>query len=568
MKDPAWIKTPPPEKSFRSILKWGSPGEYKRPNKRLVKFLADFFSLREDFFQKPKSSGLDEISVKTSVKLNKKHLDYFQKLCGKENIKTDSYDRIKASYGKTMVDLMRLREKKIENLPDAVVSPKSKKEIEEIVKYCSKHKIPLYATGMRSSVTRGTEAVKGGISLDMTVHMNKIISFSETNQTITVEAGITGPMLEEALNNAHNKFKAKRRYTCGHFPQSFEYSTVGGWIVTLGSGQQSTYYGDARDLVISQEYVTPAGNISTKNFPAEACGPSINYFMPGSEGAFGILVSVVLKVFRYMPENRRYFTYIFKDFKNAISAGREIMQSENGIPSAFRISDSEETEAGFKLYGIPDIVIDKVLPFLGFKKNKRSILLGFTDGGGQYSKLAAKNIKKICGRYKALSITGYAAKKWEKGRFKDPYMRDDLQDFGIIMDTLECSVTWENISEVYSAIRAFGKSRPQTMVMMHMSHFYSQGTNLYIIFTGIFKDISEFSKYQMGIIKTIKDSGASLSHHHGIGKLIAPFFEDYTGKTEMGLLRAAKKYLDSNNILNPGGTLALDIEKKRQKRKL
>ena len=562
MKDPSWTINPPPEKSYRSVFKWGDPREYKHPNKHLVKLLKDFFSLEEDFFQKPKHLGLDSVSEKPSGNLNKKHFTYFQKICGVKNVTIESVDRIKASYGKTMFDLMRLREKIVENIPDMVVSPRNQKEIEEIVKYCSKHKIPIYTAGMRSSVTRGTEAPKGGISLDMTRHLTKVIAFNETNQTITVEAGISGPVLESALNEAPSRFKAERKFTCGHFPQSFEYSTVGGWIAALGSGQQSTYYGDAVDLVVSQEYITPAGIIKTKEFPAEACGPSISKFLPGSEGAYGVLVSVTLKVFRFMPENRRYFSFIFKNFKDAVAASREIMQSENGIPSAFRISDPEETDAGFKLYGIEDSIFSKILPFLGYKKKKRSIMLGFTDGGRQYAKLAAKNIKKICKSHKAMYITGYAAKKWEKGRYKDPYMRDDLQDFGIIMDTLECGVTWDNLADVYSAVRAFCKSRPQTMVMVHMSHFYPQGTNLYIIFTGIFKDIKEFSGFQQGIIKAIINHGGSLSHHHGIGKLLAPYFEDYIGKNEMSFLKAAKKHFDPNNIMNPGGTLGFDKLKK------
>ncbi|MDH5717206.1 MAG: FAD-binding oxidoreductase [Spirochaetia bacterium] len=553
-----WINTPAPADSYRSIFKWGSAEKFKHPNNYLTELLKDFFSLKEEYFEKPLNTGFETVSYTIPVKLEKKHIIFFQNTCGAENVKIDEYSRLKYAYGKTMYDLIRLRNKTIENLPDAVLHPKTKEEIIKIVNYCNKNKIAIYVTGGRTSVTRGTEPVKKGISLDMSTHFNNVISFSEINQTITVEAGIMGAKLENILNNADEKIGAKRKYTCGHFPQSFEFSTAGGWTVTHGSGQQSTYYGDIKDLVIAQEYITPSGVIKTKSFPAEASGPSINSIMIGNEGAFGILVNVTLKVFRYYPKNRRYFSFLFKNFKEALNAVREINQSEAGVPSALRLSDAEETNIAFKLYGIDDSFMAKILPILGYKKNKRCLLLGFCDGGKNYTALVKKNIKKISKTNKSINITGYPAKKWEKNRFKDPYMRDDFQDFGIITDTLETSVTWENILEVYNAVRAFCKSRPETIVMIHLSHFYVSGTNLYIIFTGRFNSIKDFTAFQKGIIDTIISHGGSLSHHHGIGKLLAPWFENYLGKNELGIIKSIKTYLDPKNIMNPGGTLGLD----------
>ena len=201
--------------------------------------------------------GWRPLTFDAPVKLAKEHLDAFAGIVGAENVKTDNYTRLQVAYGKTMVDLMRLREGIAENLPDAVLYPRDKNDIERIVAYCNDHVIPLYVYGGGSSVTRGVECMRGGVSLDLRPHFNKVIAFSEQMQTITVEAGMSGPKLEYILNNARKELKAPRAYTCGHFPQSFEYSSVGGWAVTRGAGQNSSYYGKIEDIVLSQEYARP-----------------------------------------------------------------------------------------------------------------------------------------------------------------------------------------------------------------------------------------------------------------------------------------------------------------------
>jgi alkyldihydroxyacetonephosphate synthase len=195
-------------------------------------------------------------------------------------------------------------------------------------------------------VNFGFRPAKGGVTLVMSTHMNRILEFNELNQTVRVQAGMMGPEYENALNSAPELFGASHRYTCGHFPQSFEYSSVGGWVVTLGSGQQSSYYGDAYDLVVSQEYVTPTGVIRTLDYPAAANGPKVNDIMKGSEGTFGVLVELTMKVYRHMPENRQRFGFIFPTWDAAVNASREISQGEFGFPSVFRISDPEETHIG------------------------------------------------------------------------------------------------------------------------------------------------------------------------------------------------------------------------------
>ncbi|MEG1550628.1 MAG: FAD-binding oxidoreductase, partial [Ruthenibacterium sp.] len=159
--------------------------------------------------------------------------------------------------------------------------------------------------------------------LDLRKNYNKVIAINEINSTITVQPGLKGPDLEKMLNNAPEQFGAEKRYTCGHFPQSFEYSCVGGWVVTRGSGQNSTYYGCAADIVLSQEYVTPIGKIKTDNAPRKATGPNIDQIMMGSEGTFGVLTEVTLKIF-HLSDKHRKFSYMFKTWDDAMAAMREV----------------------------------------------------------------------------------------------------------------------------------------------------------------------------------------------------------------------------------------------------
>lgn len=556
---PDWYHEKAPERSYRSILKWGDPEAFKAPNSKLYELMKETFHMTDDDFKVKQEMGLEEVDYDIPCRLSETQIAALEEIVGKANVSTDNYDRLSVAYGKTMVDLMRLRKHIVENVPDAVVYPKNREDIIALVKYCCEQKIPMYVYGGGSSVTRGVEAVKGGITLDMRKNFNKVISFSEHNQTITVEAGMSGPKLEEALNNAVSTLGAKRAYTCGHFPQSFEYSSVGGWAVTRGAGQNSSYYGKIEDIVISQEYVTPIGIIKSDEFPRNATGPSIDQIMMGSEGTFGILTHVTLRVFKYMPENRKKFSYVFKDWENGLNAAREIMQGEFGFPSVFRLSDPEETSIAFRLYGVADTVIDKMLAAKGYKDGKRVLMLGWSEGEKHFSKNVAKQIDKICKKHGAMYTTSIVTKGWEKGRFTDPYLREDMGDYGLMLDTLECSVNWDNFTNVYENVRRFCKSRPDTICMTHMSHFYPQGANLYFIFEAKMNDLDEYLEYQRGIMDNIQKYGAAMSHHHGIGKMTAPWLEAQIGKNQMDIYRALKQHFDPDNLMNPGGTLGLDL---------
>lgn len=564
--EPKWVKEPAPADSYRSIFRWGDPNFVKYPKESLYKMMKEKFKMTdEDFSHYAGDIGMDPVKLDAPCNLAQEHLDAFGEIVGKQNVTTEDYPRLAVAYGKTGYDAARLRERRIDCLPDAVLYPGTTEEVEKIVAYCTEHKIPLYVYGGGSSVTRGVEPTKGGISLDMRRRFNKVLSFNEKNQTITVQSGISGPDLEYALNHAPEKFGARRAYTCGHFPQSFEYSSVGGWVVTRGAGQNSTYYGCITDIVMGQKYATPIGTIKTSPYPREATGPNLNQIMMGSEGSFGVLTEVTLKVFRYMPENRKRFSYIFRDWKTARAAAREMMQCEAGFSSVFRLSDPEETNLMLRLYNVDDTPLWKMLDMFGFEDMRRCLFLGFTDGEAGYSKNVAKNIRRIAHKYKAMSLTSFVTKSWEKGRFNDPYLRDTLLDFGIMTDTLECTVNWSNMAKVHREVRKVCHALPNTIVTTHMSHCYPQGANLYFIFITRMSDADSFKAYHSTILDAIQKSGAALSHHHGIGKIFAPWLEGSLGRKEYGVFRALKDYFDPDNIMNPGGTLGLDLEEEEKR---
>jgi len=549
---PDWIKKAPKKKSYRSIFKWGAPKGFKHPNKNFYSLIKQELELTDDDFKKKINIGNEKVVCDSPIELDIKNIKYIEKIVGENNIKTDDYSRIKYSTGMTMLEVDALRNKKHYSVADIVVHPRNKDEIKKIVKYCNKNKIPISVYAGGSSVNMGVMPKNKGVSLVISTHMNKIIEFNETDQTVTVQAGMMGPDFEKALNNADKRFNTTLKYTCGHFPQSFEFSSVGGWVITLGSGQASSYYGDAYDLVLSQEYITPKGEIKTLSYPATATGPKLNDIMKGSEGAFGILTELTMKIFKYQPKNQQNFAFIFPSWNDAVNASREISQGEFGMPSVFRISDPEETIIGLKVYSLEGTPLDKVIELRGYKHGERCLCIGHTEGEKEFSKHVKKMVKKVCKKHNAMYLSGYPVRKWRKGRFKDPYMREDLQDYGIISDTVETSVKWSDLHRVHKGVREFIKKRPNTICLTHASHFYPQGTNLYFIFIAKYKNIEEYKELLNGIMDNIQKYGGSISHHHGVGKMFANRMTEHLGKEEIAVLKILKKHFDPNNIMNPG----------------
>ena len=556
---PDWTEQAPLLGSYRSIFKLGKPDVFKHPRDELFHMIKEEFGMTDEDFKHKQNEGNEKVVLDQKSRFSDEQINKFKEMVGEENVSIADYDRVKYSCGQALKEVIDLRRNHPRNITDLVVHPRDKNDVQKIVRNCNEQKIPICVYGGGSSVVLGIKPTKGGVTLVLSTHMNKILKINELNQTATVQPGLMGPDFEEALNHAPARFTAKRPYTCGHFPQSFELSSVGGWVITLGSGQASTYYGDAYHLVLGQEYVTPSGSFKTRDYPATATGPKVNDIMKGSEGSFGILVEVTMRIFRFMPENRQRFAFMFPTWEAAVSASREIMQGEFGLPAVFRISDPEETDRGLKLFGANNKLLEFLMTRRGLKPMQRCIGMGTAEGERGFAKRVKRKIKKICSQYGAMYLTGIPVKMWEKTRYKEPLMREDWMDYGLIGDTLEASVTWDNLHRLHQEVRSYIKSRPRTICMTHASHFYPHGTNLYFIFMLKPDSLEEYFKFHEGIINKIVKNGGSLSHHHGIGKLLAPWMDAHLGKNQMEVLRALKRHFDPNNIMNPGGQLALDL---------
>lgn len=550
---PEWTKTPPLPGSYRSITKLGKPDDIKLPSDRYIALVKKELQLDDAFFSKPRHDGNQPVRLEQESGIGRDVIEKLSMIVGSENIQRDDYNRIKFSHGKLAEEMFNLKRGRLHEAAGVVVHPRDKEDVKQIVAFCSGRGIPIYVYGGGSSCNKGFLPEKGGITLVLNTHMNKVLEVNDLNHTCRVQAGCMGPDLEKALNDAPEAFATSHRFTCGHFPQSFELSSVGGWSLTLGSGQASTYYGDAANLVLSMEVITPAGVINTSDYISTATGPKVMDMMKGSEGTFGVLVELTIKIFRYMPENRKYFGYLFPDWESAVNATREINQGQFGLPAVLRISDARETDHAFQMYPVPPIV-EKFLKMRGFQRGRRCLCLGTVEGDRDFTALVNKKIGRIARRFRGMSTTGRAAKEWYKDRYSSFLIAEAISDYDILLDTVETPVRWDNLHEIHKKVYSYADSVPGTMCISHASHFYASGTNLYFIF-GIKGSVEDYVKYRSGLIDAMVGAGGSCSHHHGVGRLMAPWIERFLGKEEMDAIRALKRHFDPGNIMNPGHPL-------------
>ena len=537
--------------TYRQILKWGDKRE-EPIDPLMIKVIREKFDLKDSDFEMKYLSGAQTVKLEKPSAIKPGQLDFLKGIAGNENIQTDDFSRAKFSYGKFYGELLDLRLNLIPYPPDVVVSPRCDDEIVKIVEYCSHERIPIIPVGGQSSVTGALQAPLGGIAMDLTKHLDKILRINSVNKTVTVQAGIYGPTLENELN--------EHGFTCGHFPQSFEFSTVGGWIAAKGAGQASTGYGKIEDMVVALKAVTPAGIIETREFPRTAQAWDIFRLLIGSEGTLGIITEATLNIHNYRPENTGWASFVFKTFEEAVAAMQKIIQSEYGKPHLFRISDPDETDIAFKTKGFDNSFSDRLLKGLGFLPGKRSLMFVAVEGDKDFTKFVINKIKRTAKKGRGMYIGKSPVKKWIDQRYSSAYMRDPLMDLGIMSDTLETSVTWENILKVWAATHAYADQRPKTLFMIHISHVYENGANLYFTFLSPMEkgnEKNDFAAFHKGLVNTIQENGGSLSHHHGVGRVLAPWMETHLGKTSMAVLSAVKQHFDPNNIMNPGGTLGL-----------
>jgi len=534
-------------RSFRSIFKWGAPDVFYDVDDRLRTFICDTLGLPEKHLTELFHPGLEDVPELPAPDLPEHALARLEDLVGADNVATDDYTRTEHCSGSTYLDLLRLRLGKVENAPDVVVYPRTEADVAGVVALCHENNVALVPAGARSSVTRGLESPRGGVCLDLTRHLNRVLELNETDLTARVQPGMLGPAYEAWLN--------ARGYTCGHFPQSFEYSTVGGWVAARGAGQQSTYYGKIEDMVLALRCVTPRGTLATAPFPRCALGPDFDQLVVGSEGTLGVITECTLKVWPHRPQSMLPLTFMFRSFEQGVDTIRTLLQSGIGRPGVCRLSDPEETEIAFLLDGLAGGAIDKTLQRLGYTPGSRSLMIAATEGDRALATVTAARAHALAIKRGGLPLGGKPLHAWAKRRFHDPYLRDDLMDYGVMTDTLETAMTWSDLPRVWRGVRAVIKARPHTACMTHISHAYETGANLYFIVIGPMdreNPIRDYRDFHRQIIDAVVEHGGSLSHHHGVGRLFASWYPEHVGETAFAAFRGLKAALDPHQIMNPG----------------
>ena len=488
-------------------------------------------------------------------------------IVGPDNCRTDHRERALHSVGKSYKDLLRLRQLTLDRATDAVVYPRSEAEVAAVLDCCREVRAAVVPFGGGTSVVGGIDPEPGALHVVVTLDLallNRVLAIDEVSQTATAEAGIFGPELEARLG--------ERGLTLGHYPQSFEFSTLGGWIATRSSGQNSLAYGGIEKLVESLRVVTPEGTVQTLSVPRRADGPDVGQMLIGSEGIYGVIVTATVRV-RRAPAERDYFMYAFRDFSTAVEVARELVQ-RGAAPALLRASDEEETAASLALGSrgagssagnagkrLLRKVIEWRLERHGIRPPAIATLLigleGTPDENRRQRRIVREHVRSADRVYLGRSL----GRRWLDTRFDLPYLRDELLDNHLLVDTLETATTWARLPELYAAVReaiqrAAAPEGEPIVVFTHVSHLYHDGASLYFSLLGRQKrsdPIGQWWTIKRAAGEAIRAQGAVISHHHGVGR----DHREQTGRTptEQKMLTQLKQALDPVGIMNPGKLL-------------
>ncbi len=476
---------------------------------------------------------------------------------GEPGVLSDRTARIMHSAGRSYPDLVRLRSGQALAAPDAVVVPSGVDQVAALLSACGEHGIAVIPFGGGTSVVGGVEALRGrhaaAVSLDLT-RLDRVVDVDRKSLTATFEPGLMGPELERRL--------AGEGLTLGHFPQSFEFSTVGGWVATRSAGQASTGYGRIDELVQAVRLTAPAGELTTSNIPASAAGPSLRELVVGSEGALGVITAATLRV-RPAPSERRYEGWSFRSFEEGVAAFRAIEQA-GAAPDVARLSDEHETRLTMALSSSGSTAERFGKAYLRARGHVGGCL-AFTGFEGEQGAVAARRGRtaEMLRAAGAVSLGERPGQAWLRGRFAAPYLRDELLDRGVMVETLESATTWRNLDVLYAAVgealrtALTGRGTPPA-VMCHVSHLYPSGASLYYTFLARQErgaEIEQWRDAKKAATDAILAHGGTLTHHHGVGMDHREWMPAEIGELGVDALRAVKERFDPTGIMNPGKLL-------------
>lgn len=457
------------------------------------------------------------------------------RIVGPQHVLTDHVTRLSRTRGKSTLDLLAVRAGDGTDSPDAVVRPADEAEVRAVLEWAVRTHTAVVPFGGGTSVVgglaAGREGYAGVISLDL-ARLDRLVSVDAESMTATLQAGLRGPEAEALL--------AEHGLTLGHFPQSFEHASIGGFAATRSSGQSSAGYGRFDSLVVGLEAQTPTGPLHLGAAPASAAGPDLRQWVLGSEGAYGVITSVTVRV-RPRPTERRYETWRWGSFAEGAGAMRTLAQASL-LPTVLRLSDEAETAINL---ATPDEV---GAPSAG------GCLMVVGHEGTDPALVAARR-DAIAAVLEGLGGTCEGEDEgWERGRFTGPYLRDSLLDVGVLVETLETATWWSDVARLHAAV---GDALRQSLgepaiVLCHISHVYATGASLY--FT-VAAPQGEDPAARWSIAKAAASDAfgsATITHHHAVGRDHLPWLEREIGPVGVRMLRAVKDALDPTGVLNPG----------------
>ena len=464
--------------------------------------------------------------------------------------------RIRRSAGRGYPDLVRLRAGRLVDAPDAVVLPGSAAEVERVLEICSREGIAVVPFGGGTSVVGGVAPIRGEHRAVVSIDLGRLcrVRLDRTSMTASLGAGLRGPQAESALR-AHG-------FTLGHFPQSFEYATVGGFAATRSAGQASSGYGRFDDLVTSLRMQTPAGELRTLATPHTAAGPSLRELALGSEGAFGVIGEVTARV-RPAPQEHRYEAWIAPDFVSGRELLRELAQAE-AMPDVLRLSDEEETRVSLALSSSGGLGARALDAYLGLRRRRGGCIVICGWEGERLSlerrRAASAGLLRRAG---AVALGARGGEAWRRGRFDGPYLRDALMDRGYLVETLETAHTWSRLGSLYEAVRkalhdSLEAQGTPPIVFCHVSHTYADGASLYFTFLARRRpgeEIEQWRAAKAAACQAIVAEGATITHHHAVGRDHAPYMRAEVGELGLEALRAVKERFDPTGVMNPGKLL-------------
>lgn len=473
-------------------------------------------------------------------------------------ISTDAETRVRYARGQSLADWLALRSGEFGLFPDAVAFPESSEQVAELLSFAKEQNLEVIPYGGGTSVAghinpQHSERPVLTISLE---RMNKLISFDRESQIATFGAGTPGPLLEQQLR-AHG-------FTLGHFPQSFELSTVGGWVASRSSGQQSLRYGRIEQLFAGGRMETLHGTLDIPAIPASAAGPDVREIVLGSEGRMGIITEVKVRV-TPIAEKESFYVAFLPNWQAARTCARELKQRGIAL-SMLRVSNAIETETQLALAGHPAQIalLEKAIGLRGIKEGKCMLTFG-TTGSKAQCKTALREARAVIKANQGLYTGTYLGKKWAEKRFAMPYLREALWQLGYAVDTLETATTWDNVDNLLNkmednlrgGLSEFGQ---KVHVFTHLSHMYNQGCSIYT--TYIFanadsyqKTFEYWQKEKVSTSKIIVENGGTISHQHGVGKDHAPYLPTEKGELGMKAVAAVMTEFDPETRLNPGTLL-------------